>query len=298
MHFPSRTPSQITAVALLLLCAANLQVFAQLPKAVRVFKNPTVSAAQTAFVSWVMAARKTYGQSLDGALKGAMSGGNLTEANAINAVKAAIDAGNDPPTGDFKTGPATQSKANYDAAIARVRSQYASVLQSAQKSTLASGDLTEANNIQAELNEIMGVAPVAAKVAGDGTTAESSDLVVTGTGYKIATFENDAVSWSNRAYKWANVPAAFNGSRYTRTNGGTIAEITVKAKRDTVVHVMIDIKDPKGKLPNSWNQTKTHFTSTGNSADMCIFEKKLTAGKELKIPQVSWCGTLVLLPAQ
>jgi hypothetical protein len=171
------------------------------------------------------------------------------------------------------------------------------VLQAAQKATLASGDLTEANNIQAELNEITGVAPVAAKVSADGTTAESADLQVTGTGYKIATLENDALCWSNRGYKWANVPDVFNGSRYTKTNGGTAAEITVKAKRDTVVHVIIDIKDPKGKLPG-WNQTKAHFTSTGNNADICIFEKKLASGKEIKIPQVSWCGTLVILPAQ
>jgi hypothetical protein len=142
MHLPSRTSSQTAAFALLLLCAANLQVFAQLPKTARVFKNSTVSTAQTAFASWVMAARKTYGQSLDGALRGAMSGGNLAEANAINAVKSAIDAGNNPPAGDFKTGSATQAKANYDAAISRVRAQYSGVLQAAQKATLASGDLT------------------------------------------------------------------------------------------------------------------------------------------------------------
>jgi hypothetical protein len=289
---------QNAVIAMLFACATCLQVSAQLARTIRIFKSPTVSTAQAAFASWVMAARKTYGQSLDGALKGAMSGGNLTEANAINAVKSAIDSGNNPPTAEFKTGPATQAKATYDAAIARVRTQYAGVLQAAQKATLASGDLTEANNIQAELNEISGVAPVAATVAADGTTAESADLLVTGTGYKVATLENDALSWSNRGYKWANVPEAFNGARYTRTNGGTAAEITVKAKRDTVVHVIIDIKDPKGKLPAAWNQTKAHFTSTGNNADMCIFEKKLSSGKELKIPQVSWCGTLVILPAK
>jgi hypothetical protein len=126
-------------------------------------------------------------------------------------------------------------------------------------------------------------------------TIESTDLVVTGKGFSPAILDNYALSWGNRSYNWREVPSALRGAQYTKTNGGVPAEIRVKAKRDTVVRVMIDVKDPKGKLPG-WSSTELHFTTTESGADMRVFEQRIAAGKEIDIPQVSWCGTLVVLP--
>jgi hypothetical protein len=87
------------------------------------------------------------------------------------------------------------------------------------------------------------------------------------------------------------------GWKYTKTRGGSVAEIKVSAKRDTTVRVITDVNEPQTKLPG-WSRTKEKFTSTENKTDMRVFERKVAAGQELKIPQVNWCGTLVVVPAQ
>lgn len=285
-------------LSLSLLLALPLALHAQLPKIARTFKTPAVTIAQGAFTVSVLTARKVYSQSLDAALKGAMASNNLAEANAINSVKSALDAGNEPPPAVFKSNPATQAKSIYDAATTRARSQYATVLQGAQKTVLAAGNLTEANSIQDELKEIGNTPAVAAAPMVGGATIDAADLFVSGKNFTAVTLNDGVQSWGNRAYKWANVPPELQGALYTRTNGGETAEITVKAKRDTVVRVIIDIKDSKFDRLPGWDKTKTHFTSSGNNADLCVFERKLTAGKELKVPQITWCGTLVVVPAK
>ncbi len=76
-----RSAPVVLAVALVMTASANVQ--AQIAKTIRVFKSPTVANAQAAFTTSVFAARKAYGQSLDAALRTAMTAGNLQEANEI-----------------------------------------------------------------------------------------------------------------------------------------------------------------------------------------------------------------------
>ncbi len=37
------------------------------------------------------------------------------------------------------------------------------------------------------------------------------------------------------------------------------------------------------------------FTSSGNKADMVVFSNKINAGEEIKVPQVNWAGTIVVV---
>ncbi len=242
----------VLTIALVMTASANVQ--AQIAKTIRVFKSPTVANAQAAFTTSVLAARKAYGQSLEGALRTAMTAGNLPEANAINIVKAALDAG---------------------------------------------GDLKEANAMQDEINDISGVAvqpggAVARPAGVGGTTIESADVAVTGTGFTSEVLEDGAKSWTNRTYRWANVPAELKGARYTRMNGGVPAEVRVRAKRDTTVLVFTDINEKQTRLPG-WQKTKMSFTSSGNKADIVVFSNKIYAGQEIKVPQVNWAGTMVVV---
>jgi hypothetical protein len=228
-----------------------------------------------------------------------MTAGNLPEANAINTVKAALDAGGDPPAAEFKTAAASQAKALYEGTVSRSRTQYTAVLQGAQKAVLASGDLKEANAMQDEINDISGVAVqpggAVARPAGiGGTTIESADVAVTGTGFTSEVLEDGAKSWTNRTYRWVNVPAELKGARYTRMNGGVPAEVKVRAKRDTTVLVFTDINEKQTRLPG-WQKTKMSFTSSGNNADIVVFSNKIYAGQEIKVPQVNWAGTMVVV---
>ena len=123
---------------------------------------------------------------------------------------------------------------------------------------------------------------------------ESDELAVYGTGFTPAVLEDDALSWSNRAYRWGNVPGALRGAKYTKTNGGGKPQIKVRAKKDTTVQVITAFDRDEVKLPG-WDRTGIKWTTIGNNAEMVLFKKKLSSGQELEIPHVSWACTLVVL---
>ena len=58
-----------------------------------------------------------------------------------------------------------------------------------------------------------------------------------GRGFKLATFNNETIAFGNRTYVWRDIPAAFRGWRYTQSNGGQLAPITVTAKQPTMLLV-------------------------------------------------------------
>jgi hypothetical protein len=282
-------------LSILLIALVPIGLHAQLPKTVRVFKTPAVTTAQASYTTTTVAARKAYSQALDAALKTAMQGGNLPEANAINAVKTALSAGQEPPPADFKSAAAIQAKTAYDAAVNRARAQDLSALQTAQKSVLASGDLNEANSLKSEIDEVSGKA--AATASSGAVVMESADLTVSGQGFNVSLLEDNALGWSNRPYRWQKIPASLKGAQYTKTNLNGQPQIKIRAKKDTTVQVVTTANvaaDQPTRLAG-WDRTGIRFTTTHN-AEMVVFKRKVSAGEELDIPVVNWACTMVVLP--
>lgn len=251
-----------------------------------------VVRAHADYVASTHGARQQFSQALADALESAMTGGDLAEANAIDGVKSVLDAGSEPPRTVFKEASAVQARSAYDATVGKARTQYVSVLQASQKTVLASGNLAEASAILAELTTVTGsVATTFRKLPPN----ESADLVISGNGFTIATLQENEPAFSNRGYVWQKVPASIQGSRYTKTSGGRKAEIKVRAKRNTVVNILVDLDDPGVKL-NGWEKTGTDFTyNNGKNAKIVLFRKPIRTGEELQIPQGNWGGVLVLL---
>lgn len=257
------------------------------------FETPAAIQANAQFTKAVEAAHQNYVAALDASLKAAMAAGDLAEANAINGAKTALQTGGALPTAAFKSGKANEAKNAFEAANNKARTTYVALLQTILKPVLSSGKLNEANAIQSEIETIKGGSTKAA----EGTSPnESTDLVVSGKGFTIATIQDNVPAFNNRGYVWQKVPAAIRGWRYTKTSGGSRAEIKVHAKQATVVQVVTDLTDPGVKL-TGWDRTGIHFTyNNGKNADIVIFKKKLEAGQEIDIPQGNWGGVLVLLP--
>lgn len=259
------------------------------------FTAPALVQASTAYAQAMKFAQDRYVAALDAALSTAMKDGNLQEANAVNAVKTAVAGNTPPPETELKNSKANEAKRAYEAGVKNAKSTYITILQNALKPVLASGKLAEANAIQDEIRLLEGAS---VKTAESTSANETADLAVSGSGFTISTIQENAPAFGNRGYVWQEVPAAIKGWRYTKINGGTRAEIKVKAKQETVVHAATDLTDPGVKM-TGWDRTGMHFTyNNGKGPDMVLYKKKLSAGQEIEVPQGNWCGVIVFLPTK
>jgi hypothetical protein len=135
----------------------------------------------------------------------------------------------------------------------------------------------------------------------EGTTVESRDFSVTGSGFAIAKLENGAKAFSNRDYVWQSVPGSLNGRRYTQSAGGVPPRLVVHAKQDIVLDVMT-ATEQRGVDLASWNQPGTSVTYTdrkgkaGKGTRMALLHKTLQKGQDFELPQGNWSGVLVIFP--
>ena len=130
-------------------------------------------------------------------------------------------------------------------------------------------------------------------------TLETSDFIVEGRGIDWSALDNGALAYGNRRYVWKNVPGPFRGWRYTQTNGGEQATITVKAKRNTILYIATASKQ-KGVDLTGWEpvQGGSFSYSAGSGTPMQILSRPLQASSEMAIPQGNWSGVLVLIPPE
>ena len=124
-----------------------------------------------------------------------------------------------------------------------------------------------------------------------------SGLTVEGRHFEMATLEGDGRAFANRTYVWFDVPGRLRGWRYTRTSGGEPAAIAVTAKRDATVY-MATAPSQKGIDLDGWKKVEGlsfGYTDTGRTR-MQVYQRHLTSGRQLTIPQGNWTGGLLLLP--
>ena len=132
------------------------------------------------------------------------------------------------------------------------------------------------------------------------TKLETSAVSVAGTNIEPATLKNGERAFSNRPYVWAGVPAKMSGARYTRTGGGVTSTIKVKAKTDSDVYAATgDSVEGKSDL-TGWQKVPgaTFAYSDPSRTPMQVYRRSLKAGQEIDIPQGSWQGMIVILPAE
>ncbi len=135
----------------------------------------------------------------------------------------------------------------------------------------------------------------------EGSTIESRDFSVTGSGFAIAKLENGTKAFSNRDYIWQSVPSSLNAHRYTQSAGGTPPRVIVHAKQDVVLEVM-SAMEQRGVDLASWDRPGTSFTYTdrkgkaGKGTRMMLLHKALQKGQDFELPQGNWSGVLLIFP--
>ena len=125
-------------------------------------------------------------------------------------------------------------------------------------------------------------------------TLETGDFTIHGTGFQPAVLKNDARAYGNRRYVWKDVPEKFAGCKFTKTNGGVRAKISVKAKRDAVLYVATATIQ-SGIDMTGWEDTgiSFYYTDKGKTR-MRVFRKSLKAAEQVVVPQGNWSGGVVI----
>jgi len=177
------------------------------------------------------------------------------------------------------------------------RTAYRAAVAEAKLAALESGDLKLVRRF-AELEEkVQGELDADRKAFEriEHELAGNAGVVVRGKGFVLKVLRNEATAYSNRIYKWHNVPEKLQGWRYTQIDGGDTPDFRIEALDDGVVYVMAESSKlvehgwtPRPKLGFRWISDK--------SAMMLVFSKKVEAGEVVKVPHFGWTGTLVLTP--
>lgn len=128
---------------------------------------------------------------------------------------------------------------------------------------------------------------------------ETPGVVVEGRLFSAQTLDSDQKAYANRDYVWKDVPAAYRGWRFTQTSGGVAPSITVRAKKDTVVHMATGVKQKNIDM-TGWDAVpgaSFWYTDKGRSR-LGVFGKTLAKGETLRVPQGNWTGGIVLIPGE
>ncbi len=81
----------------------------------------------------------------------------------------------------------------------------------------------------------------------------SGPLEMKGKEFTVARVDNGAAAFSNRDYRWTDVPGKICGLRLTRTGAGVRASITVTARRNGTVHIAT-VPAQEGIDPDGWER--------------------------------------------
>ena len=122
---------------------------------------------------------------------------------------------------------------------------------------------------------------------------EYDELILEGTGFRPALLADGERAFSNRGYRWQNVPAALAGRLIARSNGNQTREIHATARRATTLVVVSN----SATGPSGWTPLGALFgyDGTGELAPMYGFSRSLTAGERITIPQLGFSGTLPVI---
>ena len=124
---------------------------------------------------------------------------------------------------------------------------------------------------------------------------ETSEAIITGSGWTMAPLANGKPAFANRKFVWSDLPAEAKDWTYTQTAGGVRAEIVVEARKDVTVHLAA-APSQQGLDLSGWRPTGISFRYTdGGKTLLQLFAKTLKADEKLVLPQGNWSGGLLVM---
>lgn len=125
---------------------------------------------------------------------------------------------------------------------------------------------------------------------------ETAGFTLRGEAFEIATLKNGGKAFSNRSYRWREVPASLDGASFTRLGGGERASLEVIAKADTTVRIATSSRQEKIDLAD-WEAEGTgfHYDDAGRTR-VELFRRTLQKGETLQLPRGNWTGSMLILP--
>lgn len=176
------------------------------------------------------------------------------------------------------------------------RTAYLESVVVAKRAALDAGDLQQAECLaqqQSRIQEELEADRTAARRI-EHQLAPRARIAVRGEGFDLKVLRNGATAYSNRDYKWRNVPEKLRGWTYTRIDGGDTPDFHAEVLEDGIVYVLAESAEladrgwtPHPGLAFSWYPGRPHMT---------VFSKEVEAGQVVKIPHFGWTGTLILRP--
>lgn len=117
-----------------------------------------------------------------------------------------------------------------------------------------------------------------------------------GRAFAPALLEDGNVAYSNRAYVWGEVPAAFAGSMITRVGGGVNPQLELRADTARRIYVAASKVAPVPDM-TGWTDTGlSMFYSDPGKTRLSIYQRDVAAGQAVVPPQTNWNGTILLVP--
>jgi hypothetical protein len=124
---------------------------------------------------------------------------------------------------------------------------------------------------------------------------ETANLTVKGSAFEIAPLKEGETAFSNRGYRWHEVPASLAGTPFTRLAGGEKPRLEVTAKADTVVRVATATDQGTIDL-EGWTPLDLRFYyDDPRKTRLHLFSRPLKKGESLRLPRGNWTGALLLL---
>ena len=122
---------------------------------------------------------------------------------------------------------------------------------------------------------------------------EYPDMTLQGIGFRPSLLVDGEIAFSNRNYRWQNVPATLAGHLIPRINGGTTPQFHITAKRNFTLHVA----SSSASGPIGWVPEGLSFGYNANTnTPLYLYSRAMITGEKLSIPQLGFTGTLPLIP--
>lgn len=124
---------------------------------------------------------------------------------------------------------------------------------------------------------------------------ETSSLSIKGRLFEIAPLRNGEKAFSNRDYRWREIPGEFSNRSFTRTEGGGRQSFEITAKSDTIFRIAT-ATDQKPVDLTGWDDERKGFSyDDSRETKVHVFSRPLKRGGFLRLPAGNWTGSMLIL---
>jgi len=125
-------------------------------------------------------------------------------------------------------------------------------------------------------------------------THETAKLTITGSAFQIAPLKNGETAFSNRGYKWSEIPETLSGMSFTRLPGGAKPILEVTAKTDTLISIATATDQAPIDL-SGWKPVGQNFSyDDSGKTRLHLHTRALKQGETLRLPAGNWTGAILI----